>query len=116
MNDVIREQRQDIRILSTVRNIVEKGNLSFVADFLEKKADPSIRSTVEKLFQSAIGDYVRDNTGGAIAYGGVSSIKDILEPQEFGQNYWGKKIEEEIEKKRNLIIDLECREISSICG
>ncbi|MBY0316352.1 MAG: hypothetical protein K2Q26_12570 [Bdellovibrionales bacterium] len=116
MSDYIKEQRQDIRILNTVRIIVEKGNLSFVADFLEKKADTVIRSTVEKLFHSAVGEYVRDNTGGAFAYSGISSIKDILEPQEFGQNYWGKKIQEEIDKKRNLIVDLEYKEVASICG
>lgn len=116
MSDVIGEQRKDIRILTTVKNIVEKGNLSFVADFLEKKADSVVRTTVEKLFQSALCDYVRDNTGGALAYGGISSIKDILEPQEFGQNYWGIKLQEEIERKRSLIIDLECREVSFICG
>ena len=99
MSDYANEQRKDIRILNTIKSYAEEGNLSSVINTLERKADSALRATVEKLFQSAVKEYVCDNTGGSLSYHGISSVKDILEPQEFGQKYWGKKIQEEIKRK-----------------
>ncbi len=116
MSDFLSEQRKDIRILNSVKNIIDEGNLSSVSSLIEKRADSILRSKVEDLFHSAVREYVRDNNGGSLSYHGISSINDILEPQEFGQNYWGKKIQEEIDRKKSLLVEFECRHVSTICG
>ncbi|MAV90478.1 MAG: hypothetical protein CL676_03590 [Bdellovibrionaceae bacterium] len=116
MSDFLSEQRKDIRILNSVKNLIEEGKLSSVNNLIEKRADSVLRSTVENLFQSAVREYVHDNTGGNLSYHGISSVNDILEPQEFGQNYWGRKIQEEIDRKKSLLVEFECRHVSTICG
>lgn len=116
MSDYASEQRKDIRILNSIKNFVEEGKLLSVMNIIEKKADSVLRATVEKLFQSAVGEYVRDNTGGSLPYRGIASISDIAEPQAFGQNYWGKKIQQEIDRKRSVLVEFESRHLSTICG
>jgi len=116
MSDFLNEQRKDIRILNSVKNFVDEGKLASVTGLIDKKADSVLRSTVEKSFHSAVSDYIRDNNGDSLSYHGISSVNDILEPQAFGQNYWGKKIQEEIDRKRSLLVEFECRQLSSICG
>lgn len=117
MDNVVRDLRSELRTLHSIKNIAEKGNLVCVGDILKNRgADSSLRTAVENIFQAALKDYVRENTGGMMQSQSISNPSEILDQEEFGKKYFGQKIQEEIDKKSTMIIDLECLELNSIYG
>lgn len=117
MDTVVRDLRSDLRTLNSVKNIAERGDLTCISEILKKRgADTSLKSAIEKIFQAALKDYVRENTGGMMQAQSISSPNEILDQEEFGKNYFCKKLQEEIDRKSTMIIDLECLELNSIYG
>lgn len=117
MDNVVKDLRTELRTLYSIKNIAERGNLECVGDILKNRgANTSLRHAVEIIFQSAVKDYVQENTGGSMQSQRITSPGDILDQEDFGKRYFNRKLQEEIDRKSTMIVDLECLELNSIYG
>ena len=112
MDKYIKRQQEDIRILKSISLITEEGDINLVSKIIEKRGG-ELASKIKNFLESAKKDYIKDYYGENNLYNGLS-MDDILDKEVFGREYLGKYLQEEIDRKKVLISDRECRFLEMI--